>query len=155
MVSCSLCCVSSDSLSSILRLHKTMLTNWLSPLLLRRLKWGSVLGLAGVIYLKVVIPVFHIHIPCIFSEVTGLDCPGCGMTRAVLSLLDLNIHQAFRYNMLLFVLTPLYLVYSLLTRKGYKRSGSVLMLTMLVLAVAYGILRNIPMFAWLAPTTLE
>jgi hypothetical protein len=140
-----------------MQLHRLMLTNWFSigRAWRNRLLWGSALGLTGVIYLKVVIPVFHIHVPCIFSEVTGFDCPGCGLTRAALALLDLNIYQAFRYNMLVFVLTPFYLVYFLLMKRGFKKSGEALMLLMLVSAVAFGVLRNIPMFDWLAPTIVQ
>jgi hypothetical protein len=144
----------SDLVLLTLQLLRTMLTNWFSPPLLRRLILGSTLGFAGVIYLKVVIPVFHFGIPCVFSEVTGLECPGCGMTRAILAVLDLNFYQAFRYNSLLFVLPPLYLTYSLLKNRGFKRTSSILMLLMLVLTVSYGILRNIPMFDWLEPTKL-
>lgn len=35
---------------------------------------------------------------CILKKVTGIPCPGCGMTRAYLSLLKLNIRDAFFYN---------------------------------------------------------
>ena len=29
---------------------------------------------------------------------TGYNCPGCGTTRAIQELLNLNIYEAFRYN---------------------------------------------------------
>ncbi len=35
---------------------------------------------------------------CAFHELTGLYCPGCGGTRAVYSMLKLNIIDAVRYN---------------------------------------------------------
>ena len=41
-----------------------------------------------------------IGIPCFFYKVTGLRCPGCGNTRAVLSLLRLDFGAALRYNWL-------------------------------------------------------
>jgi hypothetical protein len=52
---------------------------------------------------------------CLFHNVTHLPCPGCGMTRAFVSLGQLHIIQALSYNpfcipllilMLLFVCTP-------------------------------------------------
>lgn len=36
--------------------------------------------------------------PCIFNQLTGYYCPGCGGTRAVISLLHLNIIQSFIYH---------------------------------------------------------
>ena len=37
-------------------------------------------------------------IPCLFLRLTGLECPGCGNTRAVLALLRLDLPAAFGYN---------------------------------------------------------
>ncbi|MCH1981029.1 DUF2752 domain-containing protein [Ruminococcus sp. OA3] len=36
--------------------------------------------------------------PCIFHQVTGFYCPGCGGTRAVLALVKGNIIQSFLYH---------------------------------------------------------
>lgn len=50
--------------------------------------------------------------PCPFKALTGgLDCPGCGGTRAVHSLLNGNIGAAFGYNAILMLALP-YLLYS-------------------------------------------
>ena len=35
---------------------------------------------------------------CVFRKVTGLICPGCGGSRAVLSLFRLDIVSAIKYN---------------------------------------------------------
>ena len=35
---------------------------------------------------------------CPFRNLTGMPCPGCGMTRAWFALLRLNILAAFRYH---------------------------------------------------------
>ncbi|MFR8803179.1 MAG: DUF2752 domain-containing protein [Anaerovoracaceae bacterium] len=35
---------------------------------------------------------------CIFLQLTGLKCPGCGSQRVVHNLLNLNIHKAFEAN---------------------------------------------------------
>lgn len=120
----------------------------------KQFTYVALLGVMGMIYLKVVIPVFHLSVPCIFREITHLNCPGCGITRACLALLDLDFYQAFRYNMLVFVLAPFYLLYLFLESKGYRRSSSMLVNSMVVVTVLFGILRNIPMFSWLAPTSI-
>ena len=41
---------------------------------------------------------------CVFHEVTGLNCPGCGSTRAAYQLLHGHVGAAFRLNPMLFVL---------------------------------------------------
>lgn len=37
-------------------------------------------------------------IPCIFHELTGLDCPSCGVTHMCMALLRLDIAAAWRAN---------------------------------------------------------
>ena len=41
---------------------------------------------------------------CVFHLATGLDCPGCGSTRAMHQLLHGNVGAAFRLNPILFLL---------------------------------------------------
>lgn len=47
-----------------------------------------------------------LHIGCPLKFITGISCPGCGMTRAYYSLLQLDINMAMHYHPL-FVLAPL------------------------------------------------
>ena len=108
-------------------------------------------GAGGLFYFGVWLPLTGIGIPCVFREITGLYCPGCGMTRLVISLLELDPVQAFRYNMLAFFLAPMYLIYLKLARSGKTRLSSVLAAVMVAMTVAFGVLRNLPHFAWLAP----
>lgn len=49
-------------------------------------------------------------IPCVFHLFTGLSCPGCGNTRAVLALLQLDFPGALSYNYL-FPLELCYLIW--------------------------------------------
>lgn len=46
---------------------------------------------------------------CIFFTLTGLQCPGCGITRASHHLLHGRFEEAFRLNPMLFVLLALVL----------------------------------------------
>jgi len=41
---------------------------------------------------------------CMFRQLSGLDCPGCGITRALHALLHGRVEEAFRLNAMLFVL---------------------------------------------------
>jgi hypothetical protein len=120
------------------------------PVLLR----GVLLAATGLLYLKVWLPLTHIYIPCIFHELTGWYCPGCGITRAILSLLSLDFVQAFRYNSLIFALIPLYAAYLIAKKKQMKTIGNGIMMVMLIMTLAFGLLRNMSMFDFLAPTNL-
>ncbi|SEO26441.1 Protein of unknown function [Amphibacillus marinus] len=109
----------------------------------------------GILYLKVLSPYFGIHIPCPFYSVTGLYCPGCGITRASLAILNGDLHQAFRYNMVIFLVLPLLLINYLLEQKGHRQASKLLLTSLLVITILFGILRNIPLFSYLAPTNLS
>ena len=102
-----------------------------------------------VIYFK-----FSDGIPCFFYKQTGLYCPGCGITRAFLSLLQLNIYQAFRYNMIVIILLPFFIAYLIYKWifKGKKKIPNIIWCCLLIFTISFGILRNIPMFSFLAPT---
>lgn len=41
-----------------------------------------------------------IGIPCLFYQITGWQCPGCGNSRAALALLRLDLKAALEYNLL-------------------------------------------------------
>ena len=48
---------------------------------------------------------------CPFHAVTGLECPGCGMTRAMISLGQLKLEEAVKYNIFSLPLFTLMIVY--------------------------------------------
>lgn len=100
---------------------------------------------------------YDIGIPCIFFELTGWYCPGCGITRAFVSLLQFDIYQAFRYNMLIVILLPfaiIYWIYSFVL-KGKKRIANVVWYLLLAITILFGVLRNISIFSYLAPTLIR
>jgi phosphoglycerol transferase MdoB-like AlkP superfamily enzyme len=43
---------------------------------------------------------------CPFFALTGWECPGCGMTRAVAALLHAHFAEAWHWNPLVFVVVP-------------------------------------------------
>lgn len=47
---------------------------------------------------------------CVFRKLTGLDCPGCGMTRGTYALLHGRVLEAFAYNPVGMILLPLAMV---------------------------------------------
>src|SRR5690348_9209583 len=62
---------------------------------------------------------------CIIKNLTGKNCPGCGMTRAISSASHGQFTQAFRYNKLVVIVLPL-LAYTWLQAlsKAYRRYRS-------------------------------
>ena len=97
-----------------------------------------------------------IGIPCIFHKITGFYCPGCGLTRALISLIKLDFYQAFRYNILLMTLLPIYLIYLFYKYilKGKKKIPNWVCYVLLAIIIGFAILRNIPYFSFLAPTKI-
>lgn len=106
---------------------------------------------------------FNIGIPCIYYKLSGLYCPGCGMTRATFSLLQLDFYQAFRYNAFSIIMLPLmglYIIggiYAWLFNKTnfmYDKIPPAIWILLIISMLLYGILRNVPQFSFLAPTIL-
>ena len=89
-------------------------------------------------------------IPCPFHLVTGLNCPGCGVSRMLLSLLRLDFRAAFRYNAALLCLSPVLLgVFGVhivrYVRTGSRKSGPLLEgveIALAVILVLWGVVRN-------------
>lgn len=102
---------------------------------------------------------YNINIECLFYKFTKLYCPGCGITRMLKAMLDLNFYQAFRYNMLVFILLILFIIYIILKlifkllKKDFKVNNKVYYV-LLIITLLFGILRNFEMFNYLAPIKL-
>jgi hypothetical protein len=81
---------------------------------------------------------------CPFHSITGLHCPGCGATRALLELMRGHWAAALHLNPLVVCTVPPAACLLLWCRRPRIPSG--LWWTMLVSAVAFGIMRNIPAY---------
>lgn len=104
---------------------------------------------------------FKSFLPCIIHKTTGLYCPGCGISRMLLSLLSLDFYQAFRYNPFLFILLLLTIAYhiiKLITKKLLTKElklNNTTYIILLILTIGFGVLRNIPQFSSLIPTVVK
>ena len=71
---------------------------------------GIKLGLtAG--YALILLVFGYFQIPCFLLSLLGIPCPGCGMTRAVLSALHFQWAAAFRYHPMFWSMPVLYLYF--------------------------------------------
>lgn len=103
---------------------------------------------------------YSFSIDCPFHKLTGLYCPGCGITRLIFSLIKFDFYQAFRYNPLVFIMMITFFIYEILNifikkdimllkiKKEYA-------LILLIIVLLFGILRNIPLFDYLKPTIIK
>ena len=103
---------------------------------------------------------FGIAIPCIFHKITGLYCPGCGITRMLISLLHGNIEEAFMYNQLLFIMLPFFILYGFYELYLYivDKKDTILVkipkyysYILLGIVLTWGIIRNLSIFPNLKP----
>ena len=112
---------------------------------------------AGIIYY--IITRFGISIPCMFKEITGLYCPGCGVTRMCINLIQLNFYDAFRSNQACFFVFPVLEV--IFARRAYcyvkygavknEKWMSVITVIIIIVLLVFGVLRNSPYFDFLRP----
>ena len=101
-----------------------------------------------------------LSLPCMFRELTGLYCPGCGSGRSVAAILRGDWGEAFRYNPMLFLLgfpsmgvlihEYIRVVFAVPGMKPLVPPQWLLRSAVAVLTV-FWILRNIPQFSFLAP----
>lgn len=90
-------------------------------------------------------------IPCLFRALTGYLCPGCGMTRATLSILTGHLAKAWSLNALSLTLVPVFLLYLgyriiryvLTGQESFRTWENVFLVLSLIIAILYAIVRNL------------
>ncbi len=115
---------------------------------------GATLGLIllGLLYYGVV-STLGFGIPCVFEFITGLKCPGCGITTAIVFLLQGDFSSAFRANIGLFIVLPLLIPvvilswYNWILLYGHKLNNQKLLnclsIICVILLMIWWIIRNI------------
>ena len=95
---------------------------------------------------------------CQFHRLTGLNCPGCGMTRALYALLHGHFSTALRDNALLVGGLAATAVrgawFGVKKMRGQSGGGffpAKWLLPLVVVALVFTVLRNLPVFAFLSP----
>ncbi len=90
-------------------------------------------------------------IPCVFRLITGLRCPGCGVTRMCICILHGDFAGAVRENMAVFCMLPAFALLLITRSVDYVRTGrrslfrweNVMAWIMIAVLLAFGVIRNI------------
>ncbi len=77
------------------------------PALIQKIKLGALLLLPLALFLLPLSYIDSMPSVCLIKNITGHECPGCGMTHAILNIFHGNFTQAFYYNKLVIVIFPL------------------------------------------------
>ncbi len=95
---------------------------------------------------------------CQFHSLTGLNCPGCGATRALYALLHGNFPLALKDNALfIFTLAALAVWSAWIVSLKLKKKPATFNLSpkflweFLVVALVFAVVRNLPWFSFLSP----
>ncbi len=92
-----------------------------------------------------------LYIPCVFRLLTGYQCPGCGVTRMLFSILHFQFEDAFHYNPLVFIYLPFIIAYYIYMNYLYiyqkkdqilKKIPNYVGIVVIFITLLFGILRN-------------
>lgn len=84
---------------------------------------------------------YFLNLPCPIYWVTGVSCPGCGMTRALFSVLRFDFAGAFYYHPLIFLCIPAIPVLVIVHIKKYHFARKVITFVVVSAFFAVYILR--------------
>lgn len=126
-----------DNLRAFIKEHK------------RQARVAIIAAAIGAVY-ALVMELTDFRIPCAFHLVTGLSCPGCGVSRFCMGIIHLDFSAAARANVALAVLVPIWLaalIIRALWNPAWLRAGSrarsILLWGSVAGLVLFGIVRNI------------
>lgn len=106
---------------------------------------GLIIGMLYAVFIKIT----GISIPCLFREITGLKCPGCGITTFFMNMFRGDIKTAISANPSLVIVLPLLgaVLISVYVKNSWdikKRWTLWCLYLSLFFLLSFGILRNLP-----------
>ena len=119
--------------------------------------FATALGIGAMVYFFN--PSTHGFYPvCMFHSLTGLNCPGCGATRALYALLHGNLRLALKDNALFMLMLAALAAWAgrNIFRKSKKQTMTFnvpakFLWAFLAVAFVFAVVRNLPGFEWLSP----
>ena len=106
--------------------------------------------IAGLLLYAAFVAVTGLAIPCFFHLATGLECPGCGVTRMCMALLHGDIASAASYNFAILSLLPVFAYFAARMFYLYVKVGAIhfnkielaILWIVVIYLVIFGILLN-------------
>lgn len=101
-------------------MHFRLFSSWKNRYLLTII---SILGGYFFVYLSTFLDPHQEHSVCIYKNITGYPCPGCGMTRSTISLFRGDFLQSLMWNPLAIIVNIMaitaliWMLYDLITNK--------------------------------------
>lgn len=115
--------------------------------------WGGGILLCGLLYGMLCLTTgFAIHCP--FRRLTGLSCPGCGVSRMCIYLMQGKVSEAIRCNPALFfcmfpmlvVLAEVVVRYVKTGENVLRRWENLLLYVVIAILLIHGVVRNVVLF---------
>ncbi|MCQ2499699.1 MAG: DUF2752 domain-containing protein [Lachnospiraceae bacterium] len=93
---------------------------------------------------------FNIGIPCLFHLITGLYCPGCGISRMCICLLSFDFTGALSANIFIFSLIPLFAggfmyhasEYVAYGKYSITKAENIIIWCLIIFAITFAVFRN-------------
>ena len=116
--------------------------------MISRARWVLATGLAvaALVVYQFDPSLFAFYPRCVFHVITGLECPGCGGTRALHALLHGRLAEAYRLNPMLFLMMPSVAGGALSDAQWTRHRWSGWAAAALL--IAWGVFRNTPLCAY-------
>ena len=91
---------------------------------------------------------------CPTNSIFGINCPGCGVQRAIHHLLHLELMEAFRANLLFVLSLPFLFFIGIDSILGTKKTTQLLsnkfvIVGLLLVVLLFGILRNVAIYPFI------
>ena len=83
-----------------------------------------------------------LEIGCILRRLTGVPCPGCGMTRALLCAAQLRFADAFRYHLMVWSVPILMLAFWKDGKLFQSKRANIILYSVLLMGFLLNWLRN-------------
>lgn len=124
-----------------------------------KLRKSTIIGLSCFLLFLIyyfIVKKYNFSIPCAFHEITGYECPGCGITRMLFAILQFNFYEAIKYNILLFSSLPFIIYFGAkhywywLNNKKVKPLPKKYYYIILIIVLLFGVIRNIECFSFLS-----
>lgn len=113
-----------------------------------------IIPLIVIVSFYIMLNLLGIHIVCYFKSLTGIPCPGCGLTRAYLALFKGNLSKAFFYHPL-FIVPVIVLLYFIIPKFKNSKHNSIFVSAICIIFIGTYIVRMILFFPHTSPLDFD